>query len=185
MIKSQRVRLHRWADRHRTTFALMHADPEVMADLGGPIDRSESALKFERYCAALREHRVSRWAIEDANGVFIGYAGVMPRLSYDHPLGPHFEIGWRFVRAAWGHGYATEGARAALHHAIHKVGLRNIVSYTSPENRRSQAVMARLNLVRDSSRDFRVLLPTGLPWQGLVWLVPADACGPRQVNDQG
>ena len=150
----------------------MHANADVMADLGGPIDQSESHLKFERYCAAQREHGVSRWAVEDLNGAFIGYAGVMPRLSKDHPLGAHFEVGWRFVRAAWGYGYATESAKAALHHALHEVGLSEIVSYTSPDNRRSQAVMARLYLIRDRSRDFTLPTSTAQQWQGLVWVVP-------------
>jgi RimJ/RimL family protein N-acetyltransferase len=150
----------------------MHADPEVMADLGGPIDQSESYLKFERYCAAQRERGVSRWAVEDSNGAFVGYAGVMPRLSNDHPLGVHFEVGWRLVRAAWGYGYATESAKAALHHAVHDAGLSEIVSYTSPDNRRSQAVMARLNLIRDLSRDFTLQTSTGLQWRGMVWIVP-------------
>jgi len=173
MIETPRLRLHRWDDRHREAFAMMHADPEVMADLGGTINRSESSEKFERYLAAQRAHRVSRWAVENLGGEFLGYAGVMPRLSKDHPLGEHFEVGWRFVRNAWGHGYATESAKAALRHAVHEVGLREILSYTSPHNVRSQAVMAKLNLFRDPARDFMMLTPSGEQWQGLVWVVPS------------
>jgi len=172
MIKTPRLLLSKWDDRHREAFAAMHADPDVMVDLGGPIDQSKSDQKFERYRAAQREHGISRWAIENANGAFVGYAGVMPRLSKDHPLGAHFEVGWRLVRAAWGYGYATESAKAALHHAIRDVGLGEIISYTSPVNRRSQAVMARLNLLRDRSRDFTLQTPIGQQWQAMVWVVP-------------
>jgi len=173
MIETARLRLHGWDDRHREAFATMHGDPEVMADYGGPISRSESNDKFEQYVAAQHDHRVSRWAVENLGGAFLGYAGVMPRLSEDHPLGAHFEVGWRLVRNAWGHGYATESAKAALQHAVHQVGLSEILSYTSPDNERSQALMARLKLLRDPARDFIALTPRGEHWQGLVWVVPS------------
>jgi RimJ/RimL family protein N-acetyltransferase len=173
MIETPRLRLHRWDDRHRDAFAAMHADPEVMADLGGPINRSKSSEKFERYVAAQRDHGVSRWAVENLDGAFLGYAGVMPRLSKDHPLGAHFEVGWRFVRNAWGHGYATESARAALRHAVHEVGLSKIISYTSLDNERSQAVIAKLYLLRDPVRDFVMRTSNDEQWQGLVWVVPS------------
>jgi RimJ/RimL family protein N-acetyltransferase len=173
MIETPRLRLHGWDDRHRDAFTAMHASAEVMADYGGPINQSESNEKFERYVAAQRDHRVSRWAVENLHGAFLGYAGVMPRLSKNHPLGVHFEIGWRFVRNAWGHGYATESAKAALRHAVHQVGLFEILSYTSPDNERSQAVMAKLNLVRDPARDFVTLTRSGEQWQGQVWVVPS------------
>jgi RimJ/RimL family protein N-acetyltransferase len=173
MIETSRLRLRKWHDRHRKAFATMHADPEVMADYGGPINRSEISEKFERYVAAQRDHRVSRWAVENLDGAFLGYAGVMPRLSKDHPLGAHFEVGWRFVRHAWGHGYATESAKAALRHAVNQVGLSEILSYTSPDNERSQAVMAKLNLFRDPSRDFVTRTSSRGRWQGLVWVVPS------------
>jgi hypothetical protein len=54
---------------------------KVLPDLGGPINESKSYRKFERYRAAQREHGVSHWAIEKSDGAFVGYAGVMPRLS--------------------------------------------------------------------------------------------------------
>ncbi|WP_375789517.1 hypothetical protein ACE10Z_20605 [Bradyrhizobium sp. Pha-3] len=60
-----------------------------------------------------------------------------------------------------------------MRHAIDNAGLREIVSYTSLDNVRSQAVMARLNLRRDRARDFTTLTSRGEPWRGLVWVVPA------------
>ncbi|HEX7921215.1 MAG TPA: GNAT family N-acetyltransferase [Bradyrhizobium sp.] len=81
MIETPRLRLHQWDDRHRDAFAAMHADPDVMADYGGPIGRAESETKFERYVAAQRDHGISRWAVEDVGGALLGYAGVMPRLN--------------------------------------------------------------------------------------------------------
>jgi RimJ/RimL family protein N-acetyltransferase len=170
MIRTQRLKLRSWRDGHRATFAEMHADPEVMADQGGPIDQTKSDAKLDRYSAAYVEHGLSRWAVEDVDGAFLGYAGVMPRLIPDHPLGSHFEIGWRFMRRAWGRGYATESARAALEDAFRRVGLKEIVSYTSAANLRSQAVMARLNLRREPSRDFVAEYEGVGVWHGLVWV---------------
>ena len=147
----------------------MHADPEVMADQGGPRSQAESARKFDRYVAACLEHGLSRWAVENDDGLFLGYAGVMPDLLPGHPLGPHFQIGWRFVRHAWGHGYATESARAALHDAFRHPEPGEILSYTAADNLRSQAVMARLGLRREPSRDFVARYDDVGLWHGLVW----------------
>lgn len=175
MIETERVRLVEWDECHLEAFANLHADPEVMADLGGSVDREESRRKFERYRAALNEYGVSRWAVENKDGVFLGYAGVMPRMAPDHPLGRHFEIGWRLARSAWGFGYATESARAALNHAVDVVGLTEILSYTSAENFRSQAVIAKLGLKRRPSLDFVLKDQKVGDWHGMVWSFEAHA----------
>lgn len=177
MIRTKRLTLLPWRGEHRGPFAKMHADPQVMLDLGGPIGRSESDAKLDRYRTAYAEHGLSRWAVETLDGDFLGYAGVMPRLSPDHPLGAHFEVGWRLVRKAWGHGYATESARAALDDAFWRVGLEEIVSYTSADNLRSQAVMTRLGLLRDAPRDFTAEYKGVGWWQGLVWVAVSTQVG--------
>ncbi|MBS0410392.1 MAG: GNAT family N-acetyltransferase [Proteobacteria bacterium] len=170
LLRAAPLTLRAWGETHRDAFAAMHADAEVMADLGGPIDRAAADAKFDRYLAGFWAHGVCRWQVEDAAGAFLGYAGVNFRPDADHPLGPHHEAGWRFVRAAWGLGYASKAAGAALAHAKGALGNAPIYAYTSPDNRRSQAVMARLGLRRAADRDF--LLPDDRlgDWRGMVWV---------------
>jgi RimJ/RimL family protein N-acetyltransferase len=169
MIETPRLRLRRWEERDRAPFAAMNADPVVMHDLGGPISRADSDAKYDRFASAFVQRGLSRWVVERRDGLFLGYAGVLYRA--EHPaLGAHHDIGWRLVREAWGHGYATEAAKAALRDAFTRANLKEIVSYTSPDNLRSQAVMARLGLQRAPDRDFT--LPKG--WRGLVWIARRD-----------
>jgi RimJ/RimL family protein N-acetyltransferase len=170
VIGTPRLRLRCWTKSHRDAFAAMHADPEVMLDYGGPISRSESDAKLDRYMASYWEHGFARWAIETPDGDFLGYAGVMTR-GPDHPLGLHVEVGWRLVRHAWGFGYATEAARASLTDAFDRVGLHAVIAYTSADNLRSQAVMKRLQMRRDPSRDFVLDCAANKGWRGLVWEV--------------
>jgi RimJ/RimL family protein N-acetyltransferase len=168
IINTPRLRVLCWTEAHLDAFVAQHADLEVMHDYGRAISRNESDAKLDRYMAAYREHGFSRWAIETHTGSFLGYAGVMTR-GPDHPLGLHVEIGWRLVRHAWGCGYATEAARAALVDAFDRVGLDAVIVYTSPDNLRSQAVMARLQMRRDPSRDFITDHAAIKGWRGLVW----------------
>ena len=180
MLRTARLNLRLWEDKHRDAFAALHADPAVMADLGELLDRRGSDAKLESYIAAYHKTGVSRWAVESHDGAFLGYAGVMPRTDAGHPLGAHHEVGWRLTRAAWGQGYATESARAALGHAFDLLGISEVVSYTSASNHRSQAVMGRLGLVRSPSRDFTAEYPGTGRWTGLVWTASRPQSGLSQ-----
>lgn len=168
ILTTPRLRLRPWREEDRDAFSALTADPEVMRDLGGPLDRARSDAKLDRYRAAFDRHGFCRWAVESLAGEILGYAGIMP-LGPDHPLGPGVEIGWRLMRHAWGHGYATEAATAALADGFGRLGLAEILAYTAPDNLRSQSVMARLRLRRDSARDFTAIYD-GAAWQGLVWV---------------
>ena len=172
-------KLQQWSAAHREPFADMQRDPEVMADLGGPSDRADSYVKFDRYSDAWKSNGVSRWAVVDMAESFLGYAGVMKAGSADHPLGLHNEIGWRFRRDVWGFGFATRSARQALEHAWAVLPVDEIFSYAASDNYRSQAVMERLQLKRDVARDFTARYPQG-DWSGLVWTAERPFSAPRK-----
>jgi RimJ/RimL family protein N-acetyltransferase len=170
-IATERLVLLPWRADDLAALVEMQADPEVMADYGGPQGPDASAAKLKRYQAAYDALGFTRWTVETA-GAFIGYVGVMP-IFPGHPRDPGHEIGWRLVRAAWGRGYASEAARAALVDAFARVGLAEVLSYTAPDNLRSQAVMARLALTRRPELDFVQVLE-GRDWIGRVWSAAPD-----------
>jgi RimJ/RimL family protein N-acetyltransferase len=172
-IETSRTRLRCWQEIDREAFAAMNADAEVMRDLGGPINREQSDKKLDRYAAAYHRFGFCRWVVESTDGRFLGYAGIMPS-PRGHPLGNHFEIGWRLVRSAWGCGYATEAAKAALRDAFARPRLKQVLAYTAPDNIKSQAVMVRLGLQRDASLDFTALYEDVGVWQGWVWVARSE-----------
>jgi RimJ/RimL family protein N-acetyltransferase len=176
ILDTPRLRLRCWQPADRDAFAAMHADPAVMHDYGGPLSRIESDAKLDRYAAVYREHGFCRWAIESRAGAFLGYAGIMPSRP-GHPLGLHVDVGWRLMRPAWGHGYATEAAREALNDAFTRIGLAEVFAYTAPDNVRSQAVMTRLQMQRDPSRDFTADYDSIKAWRGLVWVAAHRRAG--------
>ena len=94
----------------------------------------------------------------------------------DHPLDDHADVGGRLRRQAWAHGIASEAATAALHDVFTRVGLAEVMSYTAPDNVRSQAVMHRLGLRRDSSLDFSAHYDGVGIWHGLVWIATPTTC---------
>ena len=169
IIDTPRTRRRCWEEADRGVFAAMHADPDVMHDYGHTLSREESDEKLDRYAAAYRQYGLGRWLVENREGTFLGYAGLMPSRP-DHPIGPQMEIGWRFVRRAWGHGYATEAAGAALNDAFVRIRLDEVIAYTAPDNLKSQAVMTRLGMQRDPSQDFTADYDSTKAWRGLVWV---------------
>ena len=56
-------------------------------------------------------------------GAFAGFTGLALQ-TFEAPFNPSVEVGWRLAREAWGHGYATEAATAALDFAFDVAGAR-------------------------------------------------------------
>ncbi|HMJ79773.1 MAG TPA: GNAT family N-acetyltransferase [Candidatus Dormibacteraeota bacterium] len=151
---TERLLLRRWRAEDREPFALLNADPEVMRYFVRPLDREESDAFIDRTEASFDELGYGVWAVERrSDGRLLGFTGLW-RHTFEAPFTPAVEIGWRFATEAWGQGYATEAARAALRFGFEIVGLDTILSWTSVLNTPSIRVMERLGMTHDPDEDF-------------------------------
>jgi RimJ/RimL family protein N-acetyltransferase len=163
-LSSSRIRLRLWRDSDSAPFAAMNADPGVMEHMPALLTRAESDAMAARIAQSFSERGLGLWALE-IPGVapFAGYVGLSVP-SFDAPFTPCVEVGWRLVRARWGAGYATEGARLAIRDGFERLGLEEIVSLTIRANLRSWRVMERLGMRRSPADDFEhPRLPSGHP----------------------
>jgi RimJ/RimL family protein N-acetyltransferase len=138
----------------RDPFAELNADARVMEHFFSSLTRAESDAMVERIEGHFERHGFGLWAVEVVDQVpFIGFVGLaIP--SFEAHFTPCVEVGWRLTFESWGRGYATEAARACVAFAFERLGLREIVSMTVPENIRSRRVMERLGMTRNAADDF-------------------------------
>lgn len=130
----------------------MNADPAVMEHFPALMTRAQSDALVDRIEAGFARHGFGPWALE-ADGTFIGFTGLLMQ-TFEAHFTPAVEVGWRLAPSAWGHGYATEAARAALAYGFDQAGLDEIVSMAATTNVRSHAVMRRIGMTRDPADDF-------------------------------
>jgi ribosomal-protein-alanine N-acetyltransferase len=165
MLRTERLLMRRWHDTDRAPFAALNADPAVTEHLLAPLSREQSDAFIDRIEAEFEEVGFGLWAVQVTEGAsFIGYVGLhrVPFAAHFSPTpagAPAVEVGWRLAHEHWGHGYATEAARAAIGFGLRSceaggAGLDEIVSFTSPDNRRSWRVMERVGMTRDTRDDF-------------------------------
>ena len=145
MIRTARLVLREWRDEDRAPFAAAGADPVVMEHFPALLTREQSDAMVDRIGAHFAEHGYGLWAVE-AGGTFVGFTGLVWQ-TYPASFTPALEVGWRLDRAAWGCGYATEAATAALARGIELVD--SVISTTALTNVRSQRVMQRLGMRRE------------------------------------
>ena len=163
-VRTERLVLRGWRGADLAPFAALNADPAVMEFFPARLSREDSDAFVGRQIAGWAANGFGLWAVERLDGGdFIGFAG-LTRPRFEAAFTPAVEVGWRFARGAWGHGFATEAALAALAFGFETVGLDEIVSFTSPANERSWRVMERLGMTHDPADDFdHPSLPEGHP----------------------
>lgn len=94
----------------------------------------------------LEENRVE-WhlAVEAITGEgprFIGCVDIMGELDNPHEA----ELGYFFLRGAWGNGYAVEASRVAIDFAFRELGLHRVWGKCHADNKGSARVMEKLGM---------------------------------------
>jgi RimJ/RimL family protein N-acetyltransferase len=145
-IETDRLRLRQFRDDDLDAYATLCADPVVMEWLHGTMTREESATQLAAFRDHWSEHGFGLWCVtappDDTCLGFIGLA--IPRFLPE--ILPAVEVGWRLALGAWGRGYATEGAQAAVDIAFGALALDHLISITRLENPRSWHVMEKLGM---------------------------------------
>ena len=151
-LRTQRLSLRRWTDDDRAPFAEMNADLEVMRYFPNVMTKQESDAMVDRIEQGFENNGFGLWAVE-IDGRFAGFTG-LNRTTFETPMGPHVEIGWRFASWAWGQGYVKEAARCVLDAAFAELGLTEVFSFTTEINHPSERVMQRIGMKRRTDFDF-------------------------------
>jgi RimJ/RimL family protein N-acetyltransferase len=153
-LRTERLVLRPWRDEDLAAFAALNADPRVMEFFPKTYTPDESAEGMARIRGHFATHGFGLWALQRLEGgPIIGMAGLaVPH--FQAAFTPCVEVGWRLAVEHWGHGYATEAARAALAFGFRGLNLPEIVSFTTVHNLRSRRVMERLGMSHTPDDDF-------------------------------
>jgi len=141
-LQTDRLTLRPLQPADAAAYAAMRFHPAVSKWLppaqGDPLEAALGSIA--RFAAGWQERQRAPWGVF-RDGELIGHGG----LNFVPEFG-ETEVLWALHPDAWGKGYATEVARAALGYGFDTLGLELIFAITLPDNVASQAVMKRLGL---------------------------------------
>ncbi|MBL0693910.1 GNAT family N-acetyltransferase [Comamonas sp. JC664] len=137
------------ADAER--FYQLNADPEVIRYTGDAAFADvEAARDFLRGYDHYAKYGFGRWAvIRREDGEFLGWCGIKYTPGVDE-----YDIGFRFFRACWGRGYATEAAKACLDYGLSHLRIETMVGRAMKANTASVKVLEKIGMVYWKSMDF-------------------------------
>ncbi|KIF03891.1 GNAT family acetyltransferase [Streptomyces sp. RSD-27] len=147
-LKTDRLVLRAFRPDDADLLLALDSDPEVMRFINGGRPTSLETIRTRVLPRLL--HVYDCWdtqaywaAYEEAAGTFLGWFEFRP-LDEDSPA--VVELGYRLNRAAWGRGFATEGARALLDKGFTELGVERVTANTMAVNTASRRVMEKSGL---------------------------------------
>lgn len=147
-METSRLILRDWHEEDIPAFARLNADERVMEFFLNKLSYQETVAFYNRIRDEFDTLGFGLFAVEEKHTrTFLGYVG-LHRVTFDVDFAPAIEVGWRLIPECWGKGYATEAATACLHYAKDELKLKEVVSFTSLPNKRSERVMQKIGMTR-------------------------------------
>jgi RimJ/RimL family protein N-acetyltransferase len=140
-LETERLVIRPYRDGDAAGLHDVFGSPEVMRWTPSPPskDVAETAQRLARTMAFTERQPpgLGLWALDlRASGEFLGQVGLFPVEG----KGPDVEVAYELAPRAWGHGYATEAARALIDYGFAEMGLARIVALILADNTRSRRV---------------------------------------------
>ena len=154
-LETERLIIRNWLEQDRELFYRINSDDRVMEFFPFRRDRAAAneLLDILRRKITENGYGFTAIALRETNQA-IGFCGLADISPEDGFPGTGVEIGWRLASEFWGKGYASEAARKLLEFAFDELDKPEVVSFAVHTNHRSFAVMKRIGMKRDPSRDF-------------------------------
>ncbi len=150
VLLTDRLQFRLFAETDAPFFLELLNDPAWLRFIG---DRGVRTLEdargyVERGRAMCHRLGFGLWLVERrGDGSAIGICGLIKRDSL-----ADVDVGFAFLPAYRGQGYAGEAAAATLKYGRDVIGLRRIVAITSPDNEASAALLAKLGMTLEERR---------------------------------
>jgi RimJ/RimL family protein N-acetyltransferase len=156
-LETERLTLRRFTEADAENLYELDNDPDVMRFINGGSPTPRNVIKnmllpgFLRY--DLQYPGYGFWAVvEKTTGKFLGWLSFRPTGSNPAEV----TLGFRLRKAAWGKGYAAEGARALIRKGFTEMGDQRVLATTYEDNLSSQSVIEKTGLTW--VRKFRLTL---------------------------
>jgi RimJ/RimL family protein N-acetyltransferase len=150
LLRTERLLLRPWTGSPSDVARLedIYRRDEVTRWIGGPPSVPPGELPARWGAIHAQDARFGCWAIELAADVGDRPAGTVAGTVLFKPL-PNgvgeVEVGWHLHPDCWGHGFATESARAVIARGF-DAGLPEVYAVVRPGNQASLAVCHRLGM---------------------------------------
>lgn len=151
LLRTNRLHLKPMQRDDLDDLARLWADPEVMRFIWfNTIDETAAAETVRQAVSHWETHGWGMWTVRRSDGSFVGEVGAVTA-----PNTTLFEIdfGFTLAQAAWGQGYATEAAAAALDDLWNRCGVTAVDATVMLGNVASANTLAKLGFVEERTVD--------------------------------
>lgn len=144
IFETDRLILRRFTEADAGLLLYLNSDPEVLTYLHEPLlEDEEHSLEILRTIILPQyEKNLGRWAVhKKEDNAFIGWCGLKYRPEIEE-----IDLGYRFIKTAWGKGFATEAASHTLEHGFKVLQLPLITGRAHIGNAGSIKVLEKIGM---------------------------------------
>ncbi|MEP3045293.1 MAG: GNAT family N-acetyltransferase [Roseibium sp.] len=149
---SQRLTFRRPTPEDAAFYLKLMNEPDYIRFITDHGIRSEAdALSYieAKSLARFEKHGVGLWVFEITESTTpVGVCGLVVRDGLDYP-----DLGYGFLEAFRGKGYAREAGQAVLEFAQSELNLKTLCAITDPENTKSSRLLEKIGFVQNGQKD--------------------------------